>query len=282
MRWRKNNMKMLRKHKKHLSGTVAALLIACMVSLLVPAIPAHAAVTPTAPDYSLVFDAHYYYDKYEDLEKAYGENPFHLFNHFLTLGMREGRQAIKSFNVYDYAKNNLDLIVRFGTSDLSRYYIHYITEGYQEGRSCKTPYSVTDNSNNNNSNVSADTLNSYARSVVDMINQARTSMGVNALGYTSDLGAAAMLRAQDIITVYSHARPNGKNYTNALDIYGVKYSDSYEVIGSGYTDPSSAMNDWAFNSDISYNMTNKDYKYIGIGCAADSSGKLYWVLLLTS
>lgn len=260
---------------------ISVFLLVCMLSTLVPPIPVRAAVTPTAPDYTLVFDAEYYYKKYKDLKEAYGKNPFHLFNHFLTLGMREGRQAKKSFNVYDYAANNLDLIVRFGTSDLSQYYLHYITVGYQEGRSCDTPYSVTDNTNTgDNPDISNDTLNSYERSVVDMINQARTSMGVNALANTSGMEAAASLRAQDIITSYSHTRPNGKSYTNALDIYGVGYSGSYEVIANGYADPSSVMNDWAFSSDISSSMTNKDYKYVGIGCAADAGGKLYWVLLL--
>lgn len=262
---------------------LSVFLTVCTLSVLIPSIPVNAAVTPTAPDYSLVFDADYYHDKYEDLEKAYGKNPFQLFNHFLTLGMREGRQAIKSFNVYDYAANNLDLIVRFGTSDLSKYYIHYITEGYQEGRSCKTPYSVSDNTDtDNNTDVSADTLNSYARSLIDMINQARVSMGVNALGNTSDLASAASLRASDLMTLYSHTRPNGSNYSNALDIYGVNYSDSYEVIANGYTDPYAVMNDWTFNSDVSSSLTNKKYKHIGIGCSVDANGRYYWVMLLTS
>lgn len=258
---------------------LCALTAVLLLTGLVPAVPVQAATIYT-PDYSLIFDAEYYYKKYEDLEDAFGKNPFHLFNHFLTNGMREGRQAKKSFNVYNYAANNLDLIVRFGTNDLSKYYMHYITEGYREGRSCETPYSPDDESDKGTV-VDADTLNSYARSVVDMINQTRTSIGVDALANASDVNAAAALRAQDLMSLYSHNRPNGRSYTNALDLYAVKYTDSYEVIANGISTPANVMADWTGSSDISYNLTSKDFKYIGVGCACDSSGKLYWVLLLT-
>ena len=85
-------------------------------------------------DYSLVFNATYYFDKYADLKAAFGTNSTALLNHFKTYGMKEGRQAIESFNVLAYKERYPDLQKAFG-EDLPSYYKHYIEFGYKEGRS---------------------------------------------------------------------------------------------------------------------------------------------------
>lgn len=84
-------------------------------------------------DYSLVFQPAYYCSKYADLKKAFGTNAKLLFEHFTQYGMKEGRQAIGSFNVDTYRSRYADLQRAFG-DNLSSYYKHYIQYGYQEGR----------------------------------------------------------------------------------------------------------------------------------------------------
>lgn len=84
-------------------------------------------------DYSPVFDPDYYAKKYADLKKAFGTDAKKLFNHFCTYGMKEGRQAISSFNVIAYKNNYKDLRNAFG-SDLPAYYRHYIQFGKKEKR----------------------------------------------------------------------------------------------------------------------------------------------------
>lgn len=84
-------------------------------------------------DYRLVFNSSYYADKYPDLKAAFGLNESKLLNHFITYGMKEGRQGIKSFNVQAYKNRYADLQQAFG-DNLSAYYEHYITNGYKEGR----------------------------------------------------------------------------------------------------------------------------------------------------
>ena len=84
-------------------------------------------------DYALVYDYNYYINKYSDLKKAYGTNRNAVFNHFLTNGMNEGRQAIASFNVSYYKQNYADLQKAYG-NDTKAYYNHYIKYGYNEGR----------------------------------------------------------------------------------------------------------------------------------------------------
>lgn len=84
-------------------------------------------------DYSLVFDPTYYANKYSDLKSAFGTNATKLFDHFKDYGIKEGRQAISSFNVKVYKERYSDLQKAFG-EDLSLYYKHWIEHGKKEGR----------------------------------------------------------------------------------------------------------------------------------------------------
>lgn len=84
-------------------------------------------------DYSSVFNAGYYRQKYADLANAFGSNATLLFNHFLNNGMAEGRQGSSEFNVLEYKKHYSDLQGAFG-NNLPMYYRHYIERGKAEGR----------------------------------------------------------------------------------------------------------------------------------------------------
>ena len=84
-------------------------------------------------DYSSVFDASYYLNKYSDLRAAYGNNKNEAFWHFLNYGMNEGRQGISTFDVYSYRNQYADLRGAYG-NNLKNYYLHYINYGKKEGR----------------------------------------------------------------------------------------------------------------------------------------------------
>lgn len=87
----------------------------------------------TIKNYDLIFNYKYYADKYPDLKAAFGYNKAQLKNHFTTYGMKEGRQAISTFNVITYKNNYADLRAAFG-DDLPKYYEHYVNYGYKEKR----------------------------------------------------------------------------------------------------------------------------------------------------
>lgn len=84
-------------------------------------------------DYSLVFDASYYAERYKDLKVKYGNDSAGLFYHFIAHGMVEGRQAIDTFNVQAYKARYPDLQKAFG-NNLPLYYQHYIQFGAKENR----------------------------------------------------------------------------------------------------------------------------------------------------
>ena len=87
-------------------------------------------------DYSPVFNATYYSNKYSDLKKAFGTNQTQLLKHFKEFGMKECRQASANFNPTIYRNKYTDLNKAFG-NDWVQYYEHYLTYGIKEGRIAK-------------------------------------------------------------------------------------------------------------------------------------------------
>lgn len=84
-------------------------------------------------EYSAVFDAAYYADRYPDLKTAFGNDDSALLQHFIQYGMAEGRQGSPQFDVYSYKNLYPDLRAAFG-NNLKSYYMHYISSGKSEGR----------------------------------------------------------------------------------------------------------------------------------------------------
>ena len=84
-------------------------------------------------EYSAVFDAAYYADRYPDLKTAFGNDESALLQHFIQCGMDEGRQGSSQFDVYSYKNLYPDLRAAFG-NNLKSYYMHYISSGKAEGR----------------------------------------------------------------------------------------------------------------------------------------------------
>ena len=89
--------------------------------------------TLNGTDYAPVYDFSYYINTYPDLKAAYGNNPAGALLHFVTYGMKEGRQGSSSFSVQVYKENYADLRAAFG-NNLASYYLHYIQYGKREGR----------------------------------------------------------------------------------------------------------------------------------------------------
>ena len=82
---------------------------------------------------SPIFVAGYYLDSYPDLKNAFGNNTVLARDHFLTMGMKEARQACDNFNPVYYRKKYEDLNDAFG-DDWVMYYWHYLVSGFVENR----------------------------------------------------------------------------------------------------------------------------------------------------
>lgn len=83
--------------------------------------------------YQAVYNYKDYLKLNPDLAEVFGTNQKALFEHFVTNGMKEGRQGNYQFNLAAYKTNNPDLVAAFGNSNV-KYYEHYISNGKAEGR----------------------------------------------------------------------------------------------------------------------------------------------------
>lgn len=92
-------------------------------------------------EYAPIFDVNYYKNRYPDLQKAFGNDYNAYFNHFLTYGMKEGRQASSTFDVQYYKNKYPDLQKAFG-NNLKQYYIHFLQYGIKEGRIGSSTFNV--------------------------------------------------------------------------------------------------------------------------------------------
>lgn len=81
-------------------------------------------------NWSKVFDADYYMEKFPMLALQYHYDKDQLLRHFQTVGIHEGRQGCENFNVgayMDWCKKNRSYAVEMFKDDYSLYYMFYAT-----------------------------------------------------------------------------------------------------------------------------------------------------------
>ncbi|MBI9049465.1 MAG: CAP domain-containing protein [Anaerolineaceae bacterium] len=124
---------------------------------------------------------------------------------------------------------------------------------------------------------------SYESTLIGLINDLRTSLGLTPYGSNALLGNAARGHSQDMAcnNYFSHTGLDGSTSASRVAAAGYSYSwvgeNIYAGSGSNGT-PQMAFNYWV-NSDAHYaNMTNSNYTEIGIGfiTCADSYYKNYF------
>ncbi len=88
-------------------------------------------------DYSQVYNFGYYTKRYPDLYAAYANDPTGAIQHFITFGIKEGRQACENFSISAYKNNYADLRSAFGDNDMA-YVRHYMECGQDENRNASS------------------------------------------------------------------------------------------------------------------------------------------------
>lgn len=122
---------------------------------------------------------------------------------------------------------------------------------------------------------------SYAEQVVKLVNEERAKAGLSELALDKTIESAALIRAKEIQSVFSHTRPNGSAFHTALTESGVKYRGSGENIAWGQKSPEAVMKAWMNSPGHRANILNKNYTKIGVGYLQNASGVNYWVQLFT-
>ncbi len=130
-------------------------------------------------------------------------------------------------------------------------------------------------------NYNVNSSNSEVRAVYSLVNQERSNNGLGKLAYRNDLQSAANTRAKEIVSSFSHTRPNGSACFTAIKETGVSYSAAGENIGKTNGTNSDMMNWWMNSSDHRSNILSEKYTGIAIGCY-EQDGYKYYVQIFVS
>lgn len=122
----------------------------------------------------------------------------------------------------------------------------------------------------------------YAKQVVTLVNKERAKAGLSALTIDTKAEKAALVRAKEIQSSFSHTRPNGSMFATALKEAGVNYNTAGENIAWGQKTPQEVVTAWMNSPGHRANILNKNFKHIGVGNLQNSSGAQYWVQLFTN
>ena len=113
--------------------------------------------------------------------------------------------------------------------------------------------------------------------VLQLVNQARADQGLAPLTADPALTAAAQTRAEELTTLYSHTRPDGRSCFTALTEAGVAYWAAGENIAMGQRTPEEVMDGWMNSSGHRANILNGTFTSIGVGYYVDGAGAAHWV-----
>lgn len=117
--------------------------------------------------------------------------------------------------------------------------------------------------------------------VVRLVNAERAKEGLSPLGTFDSLTKAAQMRAPELVTLFSHDRPDGTECFSALDETGA--SDNAftmgENIAAGSSTAAGVVEQWMKSPGHRANILNPDFTHIGVGCHQDSNSAYghYWV-----
>ena len=120
---------------------------------------------------------------------------------------------------------------------------------------------------------------SFARQVVQLVNEERAKNGLAPLTIHTGAEQAAAVRAKEIQTSFSHTRPDGSGFSTALTQAGVSYTTSGENIAYGQQTPQAVMEAWMNSAGHRANILNASFRQIGVGHVRSASGVSYWTQL---
>lgn len=123
---------------------------------------------------------------------------------------------------------------------------------------------------------------SYINQVLNLVNVERAKAGLSPLSLDAAINNAAMVRAEEIQSNFSHTRPNGSGFYTALREAGVIYRQSGENIAWGQQSPAQVVDAWMNSSGHRANIMSPDFTRIGVGYMENSVGTPYWVQLFAN
>lgn len=122
-------------------------------------------------------------------------------------------------------------------------------------------------------------IEQWKHEVLTIVNKVRVKNALSQLSWGDYCSSAADLRATEIMTSYSHTRPDGSDWSTvcvAPDSGG--YSGENLAIGNAAVSPASVVSLWMGSEGHRANILNPDYTKLAVGFVfdIDSPYKTYW------
>jgi uncharacterized protein YkwD len=130
---------------------------------------------------------------------------------------------------------------------------------------------------NNISFISEADLEAFANEVFLLTNIEREKAGLAVFRQSTSLTRTAKIRANELTSLFSHDRPDGRDCFTAFDENGVDYFAAGENIAMGQRSPKQVVDGWMNSPGHRANILDSGYGHLGVGVAADENGTYYWV-----
>jgi uncharacterized protein YkwD len=117
----------------------------------------------------------------------------------------------------------------------------------------------------------------YETKVLELVNEQRAAYGLPELQWSDDAYEAAKIRAKEVITSFSHTRPNGTYFSTVFDEVGISYAYAAENIAYGYNTPQEVVNAWMDSPGHKANILSGKVTYLGVAMTTGSGNSPSWV-----
>lgn len=124
----------------------------------------------------------------------------------------------------------------------------------------------------------AESVHPYVLRIVELVNEERVKAGLSPVTLDAAASSAAMLRSREIVSSFSHTRPNGSNFSTTLKEQGISYRRAGENIAWGQRSPEQVMEGWMNSSGHRANILGESFTHIGVGYHQEN-GVNYWTQL---
>ena len=117
--------------------------------------------------------------------------------------------------------------------------------------------------------------------ILSLVNQERVRNGLSKLSWGDTCTEAAEIRAEELVQLYSHTRPDGSLWSTACDnpySGAVSVEGENLVVGNSAVSPETAVAAWMNSEKHRENILNPDYTKLAVGFYfdPDSQYKTHW------
>ena len=118
----------------------------------------------------------------------------------------------------------------------------------------------------------------FAQEVLSLVNEERAKAGVGPLRLANDLQEEANIRVEELISLFSHTRPDGRECFSVMSNQGRICAEN---IAAGQQTPAGVMDSWMNSSGHRANILNGALKELGVGFVKREGTEYdyYWVQL---